>query len=122
TKDGRVLAGLMLSETKTAVQLLDSEAKKRDVLVEDIEEVKATKQSLMPEGFEKLGEDDLLAVLEFLTVRDKFFPLPLGKAATIASVKGMFISKDADAERLIFPKWGPQTAFGVPFQVIDPRD
>ena len=61
-------------------------------------------------------------MLEFLTVRDKFFPLPLGKAATIASVKGMFISKEGDEQRLIFPKWGPQTAFGVPFQVIDPRD
>jgi hypothetical protein len=33
----------------------------------------------------------------------------------------MFVSKSANAERLIFPKWGPQTAFGVPFQVIDPR-
>ena len=34
----------------------------------------------------------------------------------------MFISKDAEEQRLIFPKWGPVTAFGVPFQVIDPRD
>ncbi len=122
TKDGRVLTGLLMSETQTTVELMDSQAKKHDVLREDIDEFKATKLSLMPEGFEKLSEDDLLAVLEFLTIRDKFFPLPLGKAATIASVKGMFISKDADAERLIFDKWGPQTAFGVPFQVIDPRD
>jgi putative membrane-bound dehydrogenase-like protein len=122
TKDGRVLTGLLMSETKTTVELMDSEAKKHDVLREDIDEFRATKLSLMPEGFEKLGENDLLCVLEFLTVRDKFFPLPLGKAATISSVQGMFISKDADEQRLIFPKWGPQTAFGVPFQVIDPRD
>ncbi len=121
TKDGRVLTGLLMLETKTTVELMDSEAKKHDLLREDIDEFKATKLSLMPEGFEKLSEDDLLAVLEFLTIRGKFFPLPLGKAATIASVRGMFVSKDADAERLIFPKWGPQTAFGVPFQVIDPR-
>ena len=122
TKDGRVLTGLLISETQTTVELMDSQAKKHDVLREDIDELKATKLSLMPEGFEKLSEDDLLAVLEFLTVRDKFFPLPLGKAATITSVKGMFISKDAEEQRLIFDKWGPQTAFGVPFQVIDPRD
>jgi putative membrane-bound dehydrogenase-like protein len=122
TKDGRVLQGLLLSETQTTVELMDSQAKKHDVLREDIDEFRATKLSLMPDGFEKLGDDDLLCVLEFLTAHDKFFPLPLGKAATIASVKGMFISKDADEQRLIFPKWGPQTAFGVPFQVIDPRD
>ncbi len=122
TTDGRVLTGLLLSETKTTVELLDSEAKQHVVLREDIDSFKGTKLSLMPEGFEKLGEEDILCVLEFLTVRDKFFPLPLGKAATITSVKGMFISKDADEQRLIFPKWGPQTAFGVPFQVIDPRD
>ena len=94
TKDGRVMTGLLLSETKTNVELLDSEAKKHDVLREDIDEFKSTKLSLMPDGFEKLGQDDILAVLEFLTVRDKFFPLPLGKAATITSVRGMFISKD----------------------------
>jgi uncharacterized protein len=122
TKDGRILTGLLLSETKTTVELLDSEAKKHNVLREDIDEFKSTKLSLMPDGFEKLGQEDILSVLEFLTARDKFFPLPLGKAATITSVRGMFISKDNDVERLIFPKWGPQTAFGVPFQVIDPRD
>ena len=122
TKDGRVLTGLLMSETKTSVELMDSEAKKHDVLREDIDELKATKLSLMPEGFEKLGKENLLCVLEFLTTRSKYLPLPLGKAATIASVQGMFISKDADEQRLIFPKWGPQTAFGVPFQVIDPRD
>ncbi len=121
TNNGRVITGLLLSETKTTVELLDSEAKKHVVLREDIDTFKGTKLSLMPEGFEKLGQDGVLAVLEFLTVRDKFFPLPLGKAATITSVKGMFISKDAEEQRLIFPKWGPVSAFGVPFQVIDPR-
>jgi uncharacterized protein len=122
TKDGRIMTGLLMSETKTTVELLDSEAKKHNVLREDIDEFKSTKLSLMPDGFEKLGQDDILSVLEFLTARDKFFPLPLGKAATITSVRGMFISKNAEEQRLIFPKWGPQTAFGVPFQVIDPRD
>ena len=111
TKDGRVLTGLLMSETKTSVELMDSEAKKHDVLREDIDEFKSTKLSLMPEGFEKLSEDDLLAVLEFLTVRDKFFPLPLGKAATITSVRGMFISKDADEQRLDLPQMG--SASGV---------
>jgi putative membrane-bound dehydrogenase-like protein len=122
TKQGIVLTGLLAGETKTAVELLDSEAKKHVVLREDIDSLIASKQSLMPEGFEKVPPDDLVALLDFLTARDKFFPLPLGKAATVTSVRGMFTSRDNDAERVIFPKWGPQTFNGVPFQVIDPRD
>jgi putative membrane-bound dehydrogenase-like protein len=122
TKEGVVLTGLLSGETKTAVELLDSEAKKHVVLREDIGSLISTKQSLMPEGFEKLPADDLVALLDFLTARDKFFPLPLGKAATVTSVRGMFNSRDSDVERLVFPKWGPQTFNGVPFQVIDPRD
>ena len=79
TTDGRVLTGLLLSETKTTVELLDSEAKKHVVLREDIDALKGTKLSLMPEGFEKLGEDDMLCVLEFLTVRDKYLPAAAGQ-------------------------------------------
>ena len=79
TKDGRIMTGLLLSETKTSVELLDSEAKKHNVLREDIDEFKSTKLSLMPDGFEKLGQDDILSVLEFLTVRDEILPAAAGQ-------------------------------------------
>jgi putative membrane-bound dehydrogenase-like protein len=121
TKKGTLLTGLMTAETKTAVELLDSEAKKHVVLREDIETIVSSKQSLMPEGFEKLPEEELVSLLDFLTARDRFFPLPLGKAATITSVLGMFTSKENTAERLIFREWGPQKVGDIPFQVIDPR-
>jgi putative membrane-bound dehydrogenase-like protein len=121
TKKGTVLNGLLTAETKTALELLDSEAQKHVVLREDIDNLISSNRSLMPEGFEKLPAEELVSLLDFLTAREKYFPLPLGKAATIASVRGMFYSKDSEVERLVFPKWGPQTAFDVPFQVIDPR-
>jgi putative membrane-bound dehydrogenase-like protein len=121
TKNGLYLTGLLTAETKTAVELLDSEAKKHVVLREDIESIISSKLSLMPEGFEKLPKEEIVSLLDFLTARSKFFPLPLGKAATITSVRGMFYDKNSDVERLIFAKWGPQTIAGVPFQVIDPR-
>ncbi len=122
TKSGTLLTGLLTAETKTAVELLDSEAKKHVVLRDDIERLISSKLSLMPEGFEKLPEADLVSLLDFLTARERFFALPLAKAATVTSVRGMFYSRDSDVERLVFEKWGPHTAFGVPFQVIDPRD
>src|SRR5262249_8729472 len=85
TKKGLVLTGLLAAETQTAVELLDSEAKRHVVLREDIDTLIASKQSLMPEGFEKLGADDLVALLDFLSVRDRCFALPLSKVATITS-------------------------------------
>ena len=91
------------------------------ILREDIDELVGSKRSLMPEGFEKLPADELVNLLEFLAARGRFLPLPLDKVATSISTKGMFINPKADVERLIFPSWEPQTFFGVPFYLIDPR-
>src|SRR5262249_32608895 len=103
TKDGRFLNGLLASESRTSVELIDAEAKKHVVLREDISELTATPKSLMPEGFEKqLSADDLANLLEFLTQRGRFLPLPLAKAATAVSTRGMFFSEQSQAERLIF--------------------
>ncbi|MGE3408925.1 MAG: PVC-type heme-binding CxxCH protein [Pirellulales bacterium] len=120
--DGRTLAGLLASETKTTIELFDAEGKKHALLREEIDELVASPKSLMPEGFEKqVTAADIANLLEFLTQRGKYLPLPLAKAATICSVQGMFHSQDADAERLIFPDWSPKVVEGVPFQLVDPQ-
>jgi putative heme-binding domain-containing protein len=122
TKSGRTLTGLLTSETKTAVELFDAEAKKHTVLREDIDELTASTKSLMPDGFEKqMSEADLVNLLEFLTQRGKFLPLPLEKAATVVSTRGMFYREAAAVERLIFSDWSPKVFDGVPFRLIDPR-
>jgi putative membrane-bound dehydrogenase-like protein len=72
TKDGRVLTGLLASESKTAVELVDGEAKRHTILRDDIEELQATTKSLMPEGFEKqLSAEEMVNLLQFLTQRNK---------------------------------------------------
>ena len=122
TKAGQVLSGLLASESKTAVELLDAEAKKHTILREDIDELQATAKSLMPDGFEKqLSAADLVNLLEFLTQRGKFLPVPLAKAATAVSTRGMFNSEESQAERLVFDDWGPKTFEGVPFHLVDPQ-
>ncbi len=121
TLDGEVLSGLLAGETRTAVELVDSEAKRHVVLREDIDTMKASTMSLMPEGFEKLGDAGVRDLLEFLSAKGKFFALPLGKAANVVSTRGgMFQGDRLDYEKLIFPSWGQQVANGVPFQIIDP--
>jgi len=115
--------GILASESKTAIELIDAEAKKHAIQRDNIEELAASQKSLMPDGFEKLlSNDDLVNLLEFLTARGKYLPIPLAKAATIASDRGMFYSTDAEAERLIFKDWSPKTFKGVPFHLIDPQN
>ncbi|MGH7224233.1 MAG: PVC-type heme-binding CxxCH protein, partial [Gemmataceae bacterium] len=122
TKAGRVINGLLASETKTAIEIVDTEAKRHVVLRDDIDEMTASNRTIMPEGFEKqLKKDDFVNLLEFLTAKGKYVPIPLDKVATIASTQGMFYSKDAGAERLIFRDWKAKTFNGVPFQLVDPQ-
>jgi uncharacterized protein len=122
TDEGRVLSGLLVADTKTAVAILDAEGKQQTVLRENIEQFTASTKSLMPDGFEKqVSPDDVANLLEFLTGRGKFLPLDLRTAATIVSTKGMFYGEEADAERLIFPDWSPKTFEGIPFQLVDPQ-
>jgi putative membrane-bound dehydrogenase-like protein len=122
TKDGRVLTGLLASETKTALELFDTEGKKQVVLREDVEELLESAKSLMPEGFEKqLTREELTNLLEFLAARGKYLPLDLRRVATVVSTRGMFISEDSDVERLIFRDWSPKTFDGVPFVLVDPQ-
>ena len=122
TNDGKVLLGLLASETKTTIELVDAQAKRYVIQRDNIDTLKESPKSLMPDGFEKqMSEDDLTNLLEFLTRRGKYLPLPLDKVATVVSTKGMFNSESAEAERLIFTDWSPKTFEGVPFQLTDPR-
>jgi putative membrane-bound dehydrogenase-like protein len=65
--DGRVLSGLIASETASAVTLRRQEGKEDVVLRRDIEEMSALGQSVMPEGIEKdLTHRDVADLVAFL--------------------------------------------------------
>ena len=122
TKKGKVLNGLLASETKTSLEVVDAEGKKHTLLRQDVEELTASPKSLMPDGFEnQLKQDELVNLLEFLTQRGKYLPLSLAKVATAVSTRGMFYAPESETERLVFDNWGPKTFQGVPFQLVDPR-
>ena len=117
TTDGLVLNGLLASESKNAIEVLDAEGKTHPIQREDIKKMETSPKSLMPEGFEKqIPAESFADLLEFLTQKGKYLPLDLRKVATAVSTKGMFYSHEADAERLIFSDWLPKTFEGVPFQ------
>lgn len=67
TTDGQFVTGIIAGETSTTVTLRGPENKLSTVLRIDIDEMRSTRKSLMPEGFEKLIDKramaDLLAYL-----------------------------------------------------------
>ncbi len=120
--DGAVLTGLLSSETKTTVEILDAENKRHPIQRDDIDVMKESPKSLMPEGFEKdLTKPLMTDLLAFLTQRGKYLPIPLDKAATIVTTRGMFFKANGEIERLVFKDWTPKEFNGVPFVLVDPQ-
>jgi putative membrane-bound dehydrogenase-like protein len=71
TDEGRVLSGLLVSETATSVTLRRAEGAQDFVLRTQIDELRATGKSLMPEGMEQnLSLQDVADVLDFLAQPD----------------------------------------------------
>jgi putative heme-binding domain-containing protein len=71
TRQGQVLTGLIVSETAGSVTLRRSEGAQDVVLRTQIEELRGTGKSLMPEGLERdLGQEDVADLLAFLAQPD----------------------------------------------------
>lgn len=122
TVEDQILSGMLASETRTSIELVDTKGERHSVQRDDIAKLISSMKSLMPEGFEKqIAEDELIDLLAFLTARGKFLPLPLDKAATVVTTQGMFFNRDAQFEQLVLPDWAPQQIEGIPFVLIDPQ-
>jgi putative heme-binding domain-containing protein len=125
--DGRVLNGMLAGESATSIELIDGEAKRRQILREDIEELSRSSKSVMPDGFEKLvSRGELSDLLEFLTERTQFVPLDLGRVATTSNTEDMFQATDSQSsqayEQVSTSGWGLKPYAGVPFYRINPQD
>ena len=70
--DGRIFNGLMTAETADAVVLRQAESKEQIIARADIEEIRASGKSLMPEGVEKeIDVQQMADLLEYLKARDR---------------------------------------------------
>ncbi len=70
TRRDQVLTGLLAAETPTSVKLRREEGAEETLLRSEIQELRATGKSLMPEGLEQsLGLQDVADLLEFLQRR-----------------------------------------------------
>ena len=67
TTSGRSVIGMLSTETGSSITLLAAEGKSESVLRTDIEELRSTGKSLMPDGVEKdLTHQDLADVIEYV--------------------------------------------------------
>jgi putative heme-binding domain-containing protein len=67
TTSGRTISGLLAVETPTSLTLRRGEKAEDTILRSQIEEVRATSKSLMPEEFEKqLNREQMADLLEYL--------------------------------------------------------
>jgi hypothetical protein len=122
TTDERTFLGIIGAQTATTLELIDGDGKRHILSKDDIATLVETDKSLMPEGFEKvMSVQELTDLLEFLTHKGKYVPLPLDRVATVVSTKDMFFDRGGTVERLIFPDWKPKVFEGVPFVLVDPQ-
>ncbi|MFM7248493.1 MAG: PVC-type heme-binding CxxCH protein [Planctomycetaceae bacterium] len=122
TDDGRVVTGLLAAESRTAVEIVDAEGKRHAIQRDEIDEFQPSPNSLMPVGFEKqIKPEGFADLLAFLTAKGKYVPVPLDKAATVVTTKGMFFDPQGEVERLVFPDWKPKMVGSVPFVLVDPQ-
>ena len=71
TRDGRVVSGLLAAETGTAITLRGQQAKDETVLRADLETLRGSGKSLMPDGLEKdLPPQDVADLFAYLTAAD----------------------------------------------------
>jgi putative heme-binding domain-containing protein len=67
TKEGRVLSGLIAAETTESVTLRREEGQQDTILRSDIEQLRASGKSIMPDGLEqRISPEQLTDLLEFL--------------------------------------------------------
>jgi putative heme-binding domain-containing protein len=72
TTSGRSVIGLLAIETGSSITVLGAEAKSESILRSDIEELRSTGKSLMPDGVEKdFMHQDLADVIEYVRTLQK---------------------------------------------------
>ncbi len=66
TRD-EVLSGRLLSESQTSIEIIDASAQHHMIQRSDIQLIKSSDRSVMPEGFEALGNDAIVDLLEYIS-------------------------------------------------------
>ena len=86
-KKGDTYSGRLVSETRTRSRCLTPRGKPHTILRDDVEKMAMQNKSIMPDGFESLGADQLTDVIEFLA-QPKTCEAALGSKVNSEYLKG----------------------------------
>ena len=120
TTKGRHHTGLIKTEGKETITLKhiegDTELRRSDIASRE-----TTRLSLMPEGYEALGEKTLRDIVAYLVSNTPkgFRALDLSRAFTADSRRGLF-AESGDAPSLPFKQFGVVMVDNIPFNIVNP--
>src|SRR5207247_6414898 len=90
-----------------------------EVKTSDIKSRRSTGRSLMPEGFEALGDEALRDLFAFMGAgENRFRIIDLKPAFTANSTLGLFNNRDLTDESIRFRKYGLMKAGDIPFGTV----
>jgi putative heme-binding domain-containing protein len=121
TKDGQFYAGVIARQNNASV-LLRTLTGEVEIPTNTIKTRTDTGRSLMPEGLEALGGENLRDILAYMAgdAAGKYRVLDVAKAATADGRRGLFISQDATSDTVKLRRFGNLDIEGVPFFLPDP--
>ena len=100
TSDGKALSGVLTSESGNSITLINQENKPQTILRSDLETLKSTGKSLMPDGFEKqLSHQELADVMAYLAVAGDAFSVGAQRGTTRVGFSERDISPKIGMER-----------------------
>ncbi|MEO5803143.1 MAG: ThuA domain-containing protein, partial [Verrucomicrobiota bacterium] len=120
TKDDQSFDGVIATENKKSVVLRNATGD-FEILKSNIQSQRSTGRSVMPEGFEALGEESLRDLLTYICAgENKFRLIDLKKAFTANSSRGLFNSQEAMEETIAFKRFGLVKVGEIPFEIASP--
>jgi uncharacterized protein len=121
-KNGETLAGVIASENSASLTLRN-QAGDFEISKSDIATRENTKRSLMPEGLEGLGAENLRDILAFVcgSSDQHFRVMDLRDAYTADTRQGSFAKAEDKDGTVTLHKYGNVTVEGVPFFIMDPE-
>ena len=67
TNDGRLVSGMISSESATSVEIVTADGKKTSLLLSEIEDMRSSTKSFMPEGFERsISPSQMTDLMQFV--------------------------------------------------------
>ncbi len=121
TKKGEALQGVVTSENSSTVSLA-TQTGLREIAKSEIDKKENTRRSLMPEGLDALGPENLRDILAFICgdAMKQFRIIHLADAFTADSREGVFAAPDPNGGRVKLSKFGNMKIENVPFFIQDP--